>query len=336
MYAQIERFFTEKKIEVRRVDAVGSGAGSRVYRADTNRGVYAVKTALYPERRERVIREFGIRKQIIELGIGFAPRPFWTDIEIFPNGASVFEYIEGKKLVADGKTDNTTLSGIAQMLSRLHPLDLKIMADGFSMALQLLNRTRTLVDKTVSNNPRLMNDELRTGLYRALDEVDEKLYGYRGTFSIGLSGRCHDDVAGNIVVGNDGKLWLVDWENSCVEDTIEEVVCVSSSLRLSSGQAQFLFREYQNLFPAASEINFSAMSRAYLLPEPICNICYSIDFLDVNLRHNLDPDRCVDELVRVALSAKDSMSGATSELLTRGAMKIMSLCEDGDNFELHT
>ncbi|MEE8440178.1 MAG: aminoglycoside phosphotransferase family protein [Spirochaetia bacterium] len=313
--------FARHKMEVRNIDVAGSGAGSRVYHVVTDHESFAVKVALYPERRDQVIREFEIRRRLVEQGLDFVPRPHWTDEELFRNGASIYEYVSGEPLECDGSADEKTLHRIAGTLAELHALDLRVIPNGFQMAEELLGRVKVLVRKTVDEHERLVNDELRDGLSRAVREVGDKLHECRSAFTIGLVGRCHDDVAGNIVVGEDGKLWLVDWENSCVEDIVEEMVSVSTELNLPEDRALVLFERYQALFPAAREVDFIAMSRAYDIPTPICNICYSIDFLDVNLRHALDPNRYADALVGVAESTRGSMADSISGLLIQGAVK---------------
>lgn len=313
--------FARRRMSVHQINVAGSGAGSRVYHVVTDQGSFAVKVALYPERHDRVIREFEIRRCLVEHGLDFIPRPRWTDEELFRNGAAIYDFAPGEPLECDGGADEGTVHRIAETLAALHALDLRVIPDGFQMAEELLERVSVLVRKTVDNLAWLMNDELRDGLFRALGEAGDKLHECRNAFTIGLVGRCHDDVAGNIVVGEDGKLWLVDWENSCVEDIVEEVVSVSMELGLPEDDARVLFERYQELFPAAREIDFFGMRRAYDIPTPICNICYSIDFLDVNLRHALDPNRYADALVGVAESTKGTMSDSVSGLLIQGALK---------------
>ena len=319
-YIPVTDLFARKGIEVRSVEVIGSGAGSKVCKAITDQGTFAVKIAMYPERRTKVLGEFEIRKSMIERGFDFIPPPHWIDDEIFPNGAAIFTYIEGKALERDRQPEEETLSKIAAILADLHTLDLQVVADGFRMAEELMERVGVLVRKTENEYPSLVGRELRDGIRRAFDEINQKLLEYRNVFSIGLIGRCHDDVAGNVVVGDDGRLWLVDWENSCVEDIVEEMVSVAHELGLPENSTRFLFDRYKTLFGPARDIDFPAMSRAYHLPTPICNICYSIDFLDVNLRWNIEPMKYADELVRVAESTKALLSPSISELLIQGAV----------------
>lgn len=325
MRSALTTSFARHRLVVRDICEAGSGAGSQVYRVATDGELFAVKVAMYPERHDQVIREFTIRKSMVEHGFDFVPPPRWTDEESFADGAAVYDYIEGQAirsvLGANGGMLTELLHGLAEMLAQLHVVDLRVVNDGFSLAQEMLARTNDLIDRTIKRHGSLVNDDLDKGLRRAFDEVQRAVSELRSSFTIGLIGRCHDDVAGNVIVGENGKLWLIDWENSTVEDIVEELVSVSHDLRLSESQGRTFFERYQERFPAARGIDFSAMRRAYDLPNPICNICYSIDFLDVNLRRSLKPDQYADSLIGVARSTVGTYSHSVSKLLVRGAQR---------------
>ncbi|MFX1281957.1 MAG: phosphotransferase, partial [Promethearchaeota archaeon] len=293
IYDKVKSLFSNKYgLDVIDIQPLGQGAGSIVLKVNTSEKNFAIKICMYPERSKKVIGEFAVRKNLINLGLDFVPRPLWIDKEIFNHGAVVFNYIEGN---SPDFSNEDNLRKLAQVLSKLHKHYLKIIPDGYQVFQDHFKYLKDLVFKITTKYDYIVNDDIKHGLELALSSLVTILESKRNQFTYGLIGLCHDDVASNCITDPNEKIWLVDWENTCIEDIVEEIVYTAFGLDLNEATKSFFFDAYQKAFPKAKGINFLEVGKIYLELEPLLNICWGFDFLAVNLKRNLQPKFFINE-----------------------------------------
>ena len=96
IYDKVKSLFSNRYgTDIMDIQPLGQGVGSIVLKISTSERNFAIKICMYPERKEKVIGEFSIRKKMINIGLDFVPEPLWTDTNIFEHGAVIFDYIEG-------------------------------------------------------------------------------------------------------------------------------------------------------------------------------------------------------------------------------------------------
>ncbi|MHA2280985.1 MAG: hypothetical protein ACXAC5_09045 [Promethearchaeota archaeon] len=320
VYDKIKSLFLDDYgLEVIDIQTLGQGVGSVVLKIVTSEKNYAIKICMYPERSEKVIGEFSIRKKMIKLGLDFVPESLWIDRNTFEYGAVVFDYVDG---FSPDFTNKKNLSKLVRILSKLHINNLTKIPDGYQVLQNNLKYLKDLVAKTITNYNYIINDNIKQGMKLAFLELESSFVSKRAKFTQGLFGLCHDDVASNCLIDPKEKIWLVDWENSCVEDIVNEVVYIAFGLKLDRKLREYFYKSYQEVFPPAKNINFLEVGEIYLEMEPIYNICYGFDFLDVNLRRNLHPEFYYNEIKKLVNKLRLKFSSETCEYFEKGIINI--------------
>ncbi|MHA2089178.1 MAG: phosphotransferase family protein, partial [Promethearchaeota archaeon] len=144
----------------------------------------------------------------------------------------------------------------------------------------------------------------------------------RTKFTHGLIGLCHDDVASNLIIDPNEKIWLVDWENSCIGDIVDEIVSTTFGLNLDKKLSQYFYNSYQEVFPPAKNINFLEIGDIYLEMGPIYDICWGLDFLDTNLKRGLQPEFYFNEIKKQLIEIKSKFSSKTYDYFEKGIKNI--------------
>ena len=274
---------------------------------------------MYPERTEKVIGEFTIRKEMNNLGLDFVPESLWIDTNTFEHGAVVFDYIDG---FSPDFSKKENLRKLAQILSELHSHSLKKIPDGYQVLQNHFKYLKDLVLNTITNYDYIINDYIKQGMKLALLELKMELASKKAVFTHGLFGLCHGDIASSCIIDPLEKIWLVDWENSNVEDIIDEIVYTAFGLKLDKKLRVYFYKSYQEVFPSAKNINFLEVGEIYLEMEPIYNICWGFDFLDVNLRRKLQPEFYLNEIKKQLKGLKLNFSSETYDYFEKGILNI--------------
>lgn len=320
IFEKIIILFSEKYgLDVTDIQPLGQGVGSVVLKVNASNKAYAIKISMYPERSEKVIGEFSIRKKMNKLGLDFVPESLWIDTYTFEYGAVVFDYIDG--FSPDFKK-RKNISKLVRILSKLHIHNITKIPDGYQVLQDHFKYLKDLVFNTITNYDYIINEYIKRGMKLALSELDRFLASKKTLFTHGLSGLCHGDVASNCIIDPSEKIWLVDWENSCVEDIVDEIVYITFGLKLDKKLRAYFYKEYQEAFSPAKNINFLEIGEIYLEMGPIYDICYGLDFLDVNLRRNLQPRFYYNELEKQLKKIKCIFSSETYDYFKRGIMNI--------------
>ncbi|MHA2038820.1 MAG: phosphotransferase [Candidatus Hodarchaeales archaeon] len=312
-------FLDEYGIKVIDIQPLGQGVGSVVLKIVTSEKKYAIKICMYPERSEKVISEFSIRKDLNKFGFEFVPESLCIDRNVFEYGAVVFDYVES---ISIDFTDKKILSKLAQTLSKLHAHSFKKIPDGYKVLQDHFSYLKELVDKTVTNYDYIINEYINQGMKLALLELDSYLVSKRTKFTHGLIGLCHDDVASNLIIDPNEKIWLVDWENSCIGDIVDEIVSTTFGLNLDKKLSQYFYNSYQEVFPPAKNINFLEIGDIYLEMGPIYDICWGLDFLDTNLKRGLQPEFYFNEIKKQLIEIKSKFSSKTYDYFEKGIKNI--------------
>jgi len=316
IYDKVKSLFSNNYgLDVMDIQPLGQGVGSVVLKINTLEKDFAIKICMYPERTEKVIGEFSMRNKMINLGLDFVPKSLWIDRNIFENGAVIFDYIDG---ISPDFTKKQNLYKLAQVLSKIHIHNLKRIPDGYQVFQDHFKYFKGLVLKISTKYDHIVNVDIKKGMKLALSELNQSFTAKRSKFTHGLIGLCHDDVASNCIIDPKEKIWLVDWENSCVEDIVEEIVYTTFDLDLNKTLKTYFIDSYQESFPQSKNINFLEIGEIYLEMVPIFNICWGIDFLDVNLRRNLQPEFYVNEIKKSVKGLKHKFSPETYKYFERG------------------
>jgi len=299
---------------------LGKGEASTVLKILTDDGIYALKTALYPKRKDKVLNEAKFRKYFIEHGLECVPTPVYLDSDIFENGAVIYEYVDGVE------PDFNVIENLKQMaliVSQIHQIEYEIIDDGFSQILQLYEFLEKTIQKISVEYSHLMNNSIQSAFSRAINEYKVLLDDAMDKFTIGINAHLHGDLSNNCVIDQNGKIWLIDWENSEYGDIVEELCWFLSVNEVSKENRVRFFQEYQNQFPQAQQIQFNEISRIYDMSTPVFNICWGIDQMGTKLEHNLEPpDRKLSDLAISAREWSGFYSDSTSSLIIKGIKEL--------------
>jgi len=320
----IYALFRHYRKEISEISFLGRGEGSVVYKVRTHKGVYCLKMALFRERTQKVLNEAKIRDEFLHQGLKFLTPALHIDQEFLPNGAVIYEYIEGKMAVFN---DKKVISQMACYLAEIHNLNYKINPNGFQHIMsffQFLDDTIGSIQNRYSN---LMNESIQSAFTAALAEYHTLIQDNRDIFTHGISSILHGDLSNNFILDPKGKLWLIDWENSEYGDCLEEVSYFVLDNDLEADFREYFFIEYQKHFSPAAGLNLEKIAPFYVMVIPVFNICWGIDQLSTNLQYNLEPERKLRDLALSALNWKKFFIGSTSELMIEGISILKSHLE---------
>lgn len=312
---QTSKLFEKKSEKIDSILFLGRGEASAVFKVKTDKSLYALKTALYPERTQKILNEAKIRRMFIDKGVTCVPAPIFTDQEFFINGAVVFEYAEG---VNSNYQDESTIRKMAQSLAEIHTVDYKIIPDGYEQMKNNHQFLKKSMNHIKNDYPHLVNPAITEAFSLALDEYEKKIDENRELFPFGISGIMHGDLGGHFLTDSNGKVWLVDWENSEYGDLIEEVSTFIFSGDISVEMRKMFFDEYKANFTPASEIDLERIGYFYIFPQPAYNVCWGIDQLHTNLIHKLEPERKLVDIKSSAENWKKFFSESAASMILEG------------------
>lgn len=312
---KIQLLFQKIGHSVQESSYLGKGEASVVIKVRTDKGTYALKTALYPERKEKVLREVKFRNFFIEKGLTCIPRPIHSDSEIFPNGAVIYEFAEGSKPESISKE---ILIQFAQIIGEIHKIDFEIISDGYSQIQNTLHSLEKTIKSIKTRYPHLLNSDIEEAFAKAVEEYQQMISDKRDLFTIGINAQLHGDLSDNFVVDKNGKIWLIDWENSERGDVLDEVYWFLYVNEIKPENHSVFFQEYQKRFPPAQKINIEELRDFYYAVTPVFNICWGIDQLDMNIKQKLEPERKLRDLKKSANNWSKFYANATTSLIIKG------------------
>jgi hypothetical protein len=140
--------------------------------------------------------------------------------------------------------------------------------------------------------------------------------------TIGINAQLHGDLSDNFVIDEQGKIWLVDWENSEYGDVLEELYWFLYLNEIPPTDKAIFFQEYQKWFKPAKRINFAELEWFYFSPTPVFNICWGIDHLDTNIKEKLEPERKLRDLAISAENWKKFYSDIATSLIVKGIKEL--------------
>lgn len=280
----------EKNINI---SYLGKGEASIVYKVITSEGVYVIKTALYPERKKKVLGEATIRTNFIKKGIKCIPAPIYIDDEILPNGAVIYEYVEG---LQPNFKEEELVKQIAYFLAELHQKEYEKLAHGFENLKKIVSGLERTINKITRNYTQLVNEEINSALENGLQKLQNELKLFDKKEFIGINARLHGDMSDNFILDSNNKIWLLDWENSEFGDIVEEISFFLASNKVTREKRRIFYSEYQKHFPLTQDIPFEDLYKFYSSIITVFNICWGIDQLDMNIKQNLEPEKKVRDL----------------------------------------
>jgi thiamine kinase-like enzyme len=193
---------------------------------------------------------------------------------------------------------------------------LKIHPDGFLEAVKNFQSLKKLVNESIDKYNYLINKELKQSLIRALEELRVIFVKRKRYFTKGLTSRLHGDLSDNFILDEKGKLWLIDWENSIVDDTIEEIFFFMY-INLKKEQEEVFINHYKLAFGPAKNIDFLNIKDAYMSLYPLYYICWNLNFIDTYLKNDIDVNDKYDALIEAGkLSEKFLSKELTNSILS--------------------
>ncbi|MFW9852820.1 MAG: aminoglycoside phosphotransferase family protein, partial [Candidatus Thorarchaeota archaeon] len=313
------RIFEKLGEIIQDISFLGRGEASAVFKITTNNTVYALKTALYPERTQKILNEAKIRKKFIDEGVKCVPAPRYIDKEFFKNGAVIFDFAEG---VHSDYQDESTIKKMAHNLADIHNVEYEIILDGFRQMKKNYNFLKKTMNHIETDYPHLMNPTISKAFSLAQKEYETLIDNNRELFPFGISGILHGDLGGHFITDPQGKIWLVDWENSEYGDIVEEISTFVFYSDMSEAMRKVFFNEYKTHFPPASDLDLEKLKYFYIFPMPAFNICWGLDQLNTNLVHKLEPERKLVDVNTSALNWKKYFSKATASLIQEGISEL--------------
>jgi thiamine kinase-like enzyme len=278
-----------------------------------------LKTALYPERKKKVLQEAKFRNSFIDHNLDFIPAPVDIDSKIFPNGAVIYEYIEGTKPKFQNQNE---IKQISRIISSIHQTKYNTLDNGWMQIGKLydfLNSTTQRISKTYAS---LVNPSIESAFNEALNEIQTRFQESKGIKTIGINADLHGDLSDNFIIDPEGKIWLVDWENSEFGDVLDELTWFLYCNDIPKNQQSIFFQEYQNNFSISKDMKFELLTPIYFMCIPVFNICWGINQLDTNIKYKLEPERKIRDLLTSAQNWKQFYSDSTCLLIEQGIRKI--------------
>ena len=310
--------------EISEFSFLGRGEGSVVYKVRTHKRVYCLKMALFPERAQKVLNEAKIREEFLHQGLKFLTPALHIDQEFLPNGAVIYEYIEGKMTVFN---DKLVLIQIARYLAEIHNLNYKINPNGFQHIMSFFQSLEDTIQSIKNRYSNLMNDSIQSAFNSVLAEFHTLIQDNRKLFTHGITSILHGDLSNNFILDPHGKLWLIDWENSEYGDCLEEISYFLFDNNLDKESREFFFTEYQKHFSTAEGLNLEKIAPFYVMVIPVFNICWGIDQLSTNLQYKLEPERKLQDLVIFVQNWKKFFTESTNSLMIEGIIQLKSHLE---------
>ena len=301
--------------KVKEISFLGKGEGSVVYKIETVEQTYCLKTALFPERTQKILNEAKIRRDFINKGLTFVPPPIHTDQKYFKNGAAIYDFIEGSPTVFNSKN---TLVQLAKYLAEIHKLDYKIIPNGIDQIWNNYNFLEQTIKSIQSRYTHLLNKTINQAFTNVLTEYKPQITNNVDLFPFGISSILHGDVSNNSITDTEGKLWLIDWENSEYGDIVEEVCFFVMNNDIKENLQDFFYSEYQKHFQPSNDLNLKKLGEFYMKLVPVFNICWGIDQLHKNLIHKIEPERKLKDIMGSARNWKLFFSESTSSMIVQG------------------
>ncbi|MHA1156645.1 MAG: aminoglycoside phosphotransferase family protein [Candidatus Heimdallarchaeota archaeon] len=305
--------------EIKQISFIGKGEGSVVYKIETLEKKYCLKTALFPERTKKILNEAKIRQDFIDKGLTFVPSPIFTDQKYFKNGAVIYDYIEGTPTIFDSKN---TLSQLARYLAEIHKLDFKIIPKGIDQIWNNYFFLEQTIKSIQSRYAHLLNENINQAFTNVLNEYKPQITKNLELFPFGISSILHGDVGSNCITDTEGKLWLIDWENSEYGDIVEEVCFFVMNNDIEEDLQDFFYQEYQKHFQPSNKLNFKKMGEFYMKTVPIFNLCWGIDQLNKNLIYKIEPERKLKDIMSSARNWNLFFSESTSLMIVQGVKEM--------------
>ena len=321
----------EHNERIMNIEFLGRGEASAVFKIVTEKTIYALKTALYPERTQKILNEAKIRTKFIDKGVECVPAANFTDQEYFKNGAVIFDYAEGEH---SDYHDEATIKKIARNLASIHSVEYDVIQDGFKQMKKNHQFLRKTMNHIETDYPNLLNDKISKAFSFALDEYETIINENKDLFPFGLSGIMHGDLGGHFITDTNGKVWLVDWENSEYGDLIEEVCTFIFESDINTDMRDVFFKEYKAHFTPASGLNFEEIGYFYIFPIPAYNVCWGIDQLNTNLFYKLEPERKLFDIRKSAENWKRFFTESTSLLILEGVLELTDKLKEKHNLSL--
>jgi thiamine kinase-like enzyme len=313
------KIFNELGELIKDISFLGRGEASAVFKITTNTSIYALKTALYPERTQKILNEAKIRQKFIDKGVRCVPAPRHVDQEFFKNGCVIFDFAEG---VHSDYKDETTIKRMARNLADIHNVENEIIPDGFKQMMKNYKFLKKIMNHIETDYPHLMNPSISNAFSLAQEEYKTLIEENKELFPFGISGILHGDLGGHFITDPQGKVWLVDWENSEYGDIVEEISTFVFYSGMTEDKLKVFFNEYKTYFPPASDLDLEKLGYFYNFPMPAFNVCWGIDQLDTNLIHKLEPERKLVDINTSAKNWKKYFSEATASLIQEGISEL--------------
>ncbi|TFG21450.1 MAG: hypothetical protein EU530_00410 [Promethearchaeota archaeon] len=248
------------------------------------------------------------------------PAPVYSDSEIFPNGAVIYEFVDGTK---PDFTNFENIKQMARILSQIHQIDYEIVDDGFSQIMKLYHFLEKIIQKICLKYSHLVNVSIKSAFMSALEEYKQFLNGSMNIYTTGINTHLHGDLSDNFVIDQNEKIWLLDWENSEYGDLMEELCWFLYTNDFSPENRANFFQEYQTHFFFTQQIDFEKISRLYDMSTPVFNICWGIDQMATHLDPNLEsPVRKLNDLAISASNWSKLYSYSTSALIFKGIKEL--------------
>jgi thiamine kinase-like enzyme len=304
---KIQKLFEKKGIQVTNIEYIGTGINSSVYLIYGNR-MYGLKLAKFPERRNKVLNEIKIREEFKNKGIECIPDTYFSDTEIFPDSAVVYQFIEGKQPNFD---DKQILRQFATILGSIHGLELNIIKNGYDLILKNFNSLVELEKRSKSKYNHLINIQFTDAIHKAITEIAAFIGKRKKYFGVGLVGQLHGDLSDNFLLDANGKIWLIDWENSENGDVLEEI-CFFSNINLNEESFDYFIRQYRQALPAAQTIDFRIVYETYTCMYPLFYIFWNIDFINTYLKNDIPISEKVDDLNKATNMCGKYLSKSTA------------------------
>jgi thiamine kinase-like enzyme len=247
------------------------------------------------------------------------PPPFHVDHEFFEHGAVIYEFIEGSTSKLDSPEE---IVQMARYVAKIHTIDYQIIPDGFEQAMQNYLTLKKTMNHIESDYPHIMNPTISEAFKQALGEYRGVIHDNKDLFPFGIRGIIHGDLFNNYITDPQGKLWLIDWENSEYWDILDEVCTFIIDDIFSDSTRGLFIREYKKEFPPVEPLNLEDIGFHYTRVMPAFNVCFGMDQMASNLQYKLDPERKLRDVIQSGRNWGKYFTKSTSELIQDGIREL--------------
>ncbi len=215
---------------------LGGLSQSKLFQFDLRGKKYVLR--LLDENKALERRKSEVAAHRIASQLEIAPKLFYTDRSPL---VMIMEFIEGRTFSREDLDNRDLVTQVMQTLKKFHQ---------YTGDAHLLKRTKVETIEYAYERHKAKGTVFPSCFEKLLDELQEEASNLDARF-----GPSHGDFnPNNIMVGDDGKIYIIDWSEACIDHPFFDIGWLSNFSAVSTDQIENLLKGYLERDPTESEI----------------------------------------------------------------------------------